>query len=293
MPPKRVAVSRGQLTLFQCAAKKQKRSSDPIEDRESELESQEGELDSNQSESETESEPDSSDLITDSPSHMGQDNYITVDRPSGSTTIIVNAKAPRQSPSVCPQTKQHLPPTDLSSGPLQLPTQPKINFPTRSFGQGRPRAFNCEWYKSFRWIEYSIQQDAAFCYACRHFTTGIGRSENTFRITGFRDWKHAIGKKGVISVHDTCSTHKQAMSSWNEYTLNSERHTSIANRLDSARAQLVKSNHHYIKTIAEVILLCAKQELALRGHRESAKSQNRGNFLEILSLVARHDPVIR
>ena len=37
--------------------------------------------------------------------------------------------------------------------------------------------------------------------------------------------------------------------------------------------QLIKSNHHYIKTIAEVILLCAKQELAVRGHKESSKSQ--------------------
>ena len=45
--------------------------------------------------------------------------------------------------------------------------------------------------------------------------------------------------------------------------------------------------------MAEVILLCAKQELALRGHKESSKSQNRGNFVEILNLVARHDPVIK
>lgn len=122
---------------------------------------------------------------------------------------------------------------------------------------------------------------------------GTGRSENTFRLSGFRDWKHAIGKKGVISAHDSCSTHKQAMSSWNEYTLNSERHTSVAHRLDSARAQVIKSNRHYIKTIAEVILLCAKQELALRGHKESSKSLTRGNFLEILSLVAHHDPIIK
>ncbi len=40
-------------------------------------------------------------------------------------------------------------------------------------------------------------------------------------------------------------------------------------------------------------MFCAKQELALRGHRESAISQNRGNFLELLSLVALHDPIIK
>ena len=32
--------------------------------------------------------------------------------------------------------------------------------------------------------------------------------------------------------------------------------------------------------------------MSLRGHRESSNSTNRGNFLEILSLVAKHDPII-
>ena len=49
----------------------------------------------------------------------------------------------------------------------------------------------------------------------------------------------------------------------------------------------------HTKTIAEVILLCAKQELALRGHKKSSKSQNQGNFVEILNLVSRHDPFIK
>jgi len=90
-------VSRGQLTLFQCAAKKQKQSINPTKDSESELEHQDRELDSDRSKSESESESDpdgSSDQIADSPC---QENYINVNRPSGSTTIIVNAKSIQQS----------------------------------------------------------------------------------------------------------------------------------------------------------------------------------------------------
>ena len=41
-----------------------------------------------------------------------------------------------------------------------------------------------------------------------------------------------------------------------------------------------------MKTIAEVFLLCSQQEIGLRGHKESEDSLNRGNFLEILKLVA-------
>ena len=47
-----------------------------------------------------------------------------------------------------------------------------------------------------------------------------------------------------------------------------------------------------MKTIAEVLLLCSQQEIAFRGHRESSDSLNRGNFLEILGVVARHDKVM-
>ena len=42
--------------------------------------------------------------------------------------------------------------------------------------------------------------------------------------------------------------------------------------------RLESAHRHYIASIAEVILLCARQEFALRGHDESTKSHNRGNL---------------
>uniref|UniRef100_A0A1X7VAA5 DUF4371 domain-containing protein n=1 Tax=Amphimedon queenslandica TaxID=400682 RepID=A0A1X7VAA5_AMPQE len=38
-------------------------------------------------------------------------------------------------------------------------------------------------------------------------------------------------------------------------------------------------------------MLCATQEIALRGHREVA-SKNKGNFLTILGLVGKHDSIV-
>ena len=40
------------------------------------------------------------------------------------------------------------------------------------------------------------------------------------------------------------------------------------------------------------MFLC-KQELALRGHREGKESENKGNFLELLDLLAKRDPDFR
>ena len=175
-------------------------------------------------------------------------------------------------------------PSDIASGHHQSPVQPRLKFPGRSFGSGRPRSFNSDWYTQFLWIEYSVERDAAYCYPCRLFHVGATRGDSAFVQGGFRDWKHAMGKRGIVLTHDKCSSHKQAMACWNDYTTNLEKHTSVAHRLETAREQVVKTNRHYIKTLAEILRLCAKQEIAVRGHRESGEAQNRGNFLEILKL---------
>ena len=132
-----------------------------------------------------------------------------------------------------------------------------------------------------------------YCYPCRHFSIGTGRAETTFTKSGFCDWKHALGKAGAIIVHNKSITHKQATISWKEFTKNTTKHTSIADRLDSLRQQEIKNNRHYVKCICEILLLCARQELALRGHDESIESKDRGNFLEILNVVAAHDDVVK
>ena len=52
-------------------------------------------------------------------------------------------------------------------------------------------------------------------------------------------------------------------------------------------------NRHYINSIAEVILLCCHLEIGLRCHDEPCNSAIKGNFREIVQLVANHDPVIK
>ena len=71
------------------------------------------------------------------------------------------------------------------------------------------RSVNSEWYKLYPWLEYSKENDAAYCYSCRLFsTTGTGRSELAFTHIGLNDWKHALGKNGSLQKHDNCHIHK-------------------------------------------------------------------------------------
>ena len=157
---------------------------------------------------------------------------------------------------------------------------------------GRLRGFSRDWYKSYQWLEYSVERDAAFCFPCRMFKVGSSRCESTFTVTGFHNWKHAMGQKGIITSHDKCDVHKQAMIDWKQYKINMQHHTSVQDRNNSVCSQQIRHNRHYIKTIAKVLRLCAMQDLALRGHREGEDYQNPGNFLKILELIGNHDSVV-
>ena len=175
-----------------------------------------------------------------------------------------------------------------------LPCQPTgIKFPSTIFS-GKPRSFNSTWFDLYPWLEYSVCRDAAFCYACRVFgsvSICTSRPEQAFTTIGFRDWKHATGTKGILATHNQCLSHKQAMVAWEQRKAASQR-GSVADQLGSIRSEQIKQNRHYIKTVAEVLLLCSKQDIAMRGHQGSSESSNRGNFKEILFLVAKHDPIV-
>ena len=84
------------------------------------------------------------------------------------------------------------------------------------------------------------------------------------------------------------------MVAWQQFR---QHKTTLAHRMDWLDEQTLRSNWHYniIKITAEIILFCARQEIALHGHIESTHSQNPGNFRAILDLVhvARHDDCFR
>ena len=81
----------------------------------------------------------------------------------------------------------------------------------------------------------------------------------------------------------------QSVISWEQYKLNHQHGTTIGQRLDNLGKQIIKDNCHYIKAVAAILLVCAKQEIAIRGHIEGEESKNPGNFLSILKLIAAHE----
>ena len=52
----------------------------------------------------------------------------------------------------------------------------------------------------------------------------------------------------------------------------------------------IQVNRVFISAICDILLLCARQNLPLRGHRESSDIYvNRGNFAEVLTLLGKYN----
>lgn len=198
-------------------------------------------------------------------------------------------------------------PSDLSLSANQAPVQPKdISFPKHAIGLTY-RAFNPAKYESFKWIEYSVSEDAVFCHVCRHF----GKSKSGHFISvGFRSWNKCHGKDKYINYlqgHQESESHSEALTEYCSYTCsrvkNSESSSSsVLGMLSQAHSKAVEENRHYMKTLCEILLLTAQLKIAQResgafrigDHDKSTLSFGfkAGNFLSILSTVARHDQII-
>ena len=172
-----------------------------------------------------------------------------------------------------------------------IPKQPRIKFPTTKFGE-KLRSFNPDWYKTYSWLEYSVNREAAYCFPCRWFSSRLNRPDAPFTQVGFRDWKHATGQKGRLIGHRKSMAHVEAVHTWKEYKVNIQHGTTITRSLDKIGKNVIKENRHYVKTIAEIILLCARQEIALRGHDETGESLNPGNFQSLLTFIGNHDQIV-
>ena len=151
------------------------------------------------------------------------------------------------------------------------------------------RSFNSRWYVTYPFIEYSFQTDAIFCFPCRLFPSmAKSRSEEVFMVHGFRDWKK-LGSK--LKKHVKSEAHKNSLAFWSGYKQTKD-HGTIGDIMDSARARRIQVNRKLLISICKVVL-CARQSIAHRGHREDEDSKNKGNFLEILFIIASESPALK
>ena len=189
----------------------------------------------------------------------------------------------RSNQSYAEQANNNTCPHDISS--QNAPFQPKH---CKFWGDENKRRFNIRWYERFCWREYSVERNAAFCFACRQFGRRIDQTkETTFTICGFRGWKRAVGDKNKgLEMHYTCPTNIRAIKDWSKFKL---RLSTDATAGALVSSKVIENNWYYIRTIAEVIQFLALNELFLCGDYDKIEGKEMGHSVNLFEYTLMKD----
>ena len=140
---------------------------------------------------------------------------------------------------------------------------------------------------------YSPSNGCLYCFCCRlfSFTRLTNHAQSDFVIKGFQTWWKLNPK---VVEHERSVEHYIAFDKWKEMAMRLDNgqtlDKSLQMELDAERKKWV----NILYRIVDVILYLVKQNLSLRGHRESLDEDgNHGNFLELIKLLSKYDPVLR
>jgi hypothetical protein len=162
--------------------------------------------------------------------------------------------------------------------------------------KSHPCCFQSHWFKDFSWLEYSPTKDAAFCFPCYLFSkkpSGKAGSD-VFTVKGFNSWKKVKGKDCAFLAHmgqDSKSAHSYNVQCYNN--LKSQPAGKLKKMVVKRTREDVKKNRLRLKVTIDTVRWLAFQACAFRGHDESKKSNNQGNFLEMVKLLAEYDDNVR
>lgn len=114
---------------------------------------------------------------------------------------------------------------------------------------------------------------------------GTDGREKTFTTSGMTDWKNL---SALVKRHETESCHVNASARAECYKdIQSGTSESINKKMSDSAKITIEKNRHILKKIVEVIVLCAKQNIPLRGHTEE-----NSNFSAILTTFAKSDDIL-
>ena len=135
------------------------------------------------------------------------------------------------------------------------------------------------------WLVYSKCEDKAFCLHCKLFGKSGTQSHTAWTKNGFRTWAHGVDR---IKEHEESSDHALAC-----LKLKVKQSTlPLTPALEKKKEVEKQENRGVLGQLILVVLFLAQHCLSFRGHREAPGEMNRGNFLDLVSLVSKFSPTL-
>ena len=163
------------------------------------------------------------------------------------------------------------------------------------------RSFQHRWLMKYPWLRYSQQDDGGYCLSCALFfkpTTSL-RSDPGVPVTkSLTNFQKALE---ILSKHQLTEFHKFSVLQMDDFLkVMTNQQPSIQASLQKSMADQIALNRKKLISIVETIVLCGRQNISLRGHRDSVSdaehdpSAQHGNFWALLQFrVAAGDTILK
>ncbi|CAG9822169.1 unnamed protein product [Phaedon cochleariae] len=161
-------------------------------------------------------------------------------------------------------------------------------------------------FQLFEWLTFSVSKKGIFCKYCLLFAKYGGQHKQTplnkLIKTPLCKYSKLLGKDGDLVSHQESSFHKESVINARNFTKNyCDEKNKVINMLDTERREQIIENRKRLTSIIESIIFLGRQNIPLRGHRdsgaivikssetedidldvESSPTANEGNFRELL-----------
>ena len=132
--------------------------------------------------------------------------------------------------------------------------------------------FQRAWLQRYPWLVYSPSQRGGFCKYCVLFPSStLGSGSLVTKC--FNNLKKATGKDGVLQCHGELQYHKDALAKGDTFISTYKKPVgSIPYVLSTVGKQNYSRNVRALESIVKAVLLCGRQNIPLRGHRDGGSS---------------------
>ena len=184
---------------------------------------------------------------------------------------------------------------------LSKPNQPTdFSFPIR-IQNGKGRSFQSSWFKTFDWLRYDEEKDAAFCFTClkavetKSLSTKSLSQSDAFTKSGFGNWKNALTKgdsnmKGAKGLYMHNESQSPVEAHLRYITANTTAIGDVNEMNSSTLVEQRRENWKMLLKILSNVRYLARQSLVFRGdwNKETGNEEN-SNFNQLLMQRAEED----
>ena len=144
---------------------------------------------------------------------------------------------------------------------------------------GKNRSFLNSWLQQFPWLAYSESLNGAFCKMCvflgnANSSKTAGKLDKLFK-SPYTYW---TGAKYKFTTHGKSQIHQNALLSYATFEkMMQQKVAPIDVCMNRASQKIIEDNRRKLIPIIETVILCGRQNFALRGHRDDATNWDKGN----------------